>query len=351
LLVIGPGAEQTRFAGGGSGGVEGYGHTQIGPELRRLLGSDRVVSNDWKTVDDQTLSAASVIVLCVDQENREGWDQLPQLPEEQEQLVRRCVRLNPRTVVVVNSGSGLMMDWNDSAAAVVWAYFPGQSGGTAIADVLTGAVNPSGKLPYTLEQKFADSPAAGYKPAGAGLRDRIDPKNKTQFERTLPQHPEIVYQEGVFAGYRWYDSRERTVRYPFGHGLSYTTFKYSDLQVDVGNAGVTVRATITNTGKRSGSETVQLYVRDPEAGVPRPLRELKGYVKIQLAPGESKPVEFTLSPVDLAFYDVTQKNWQVEPGEFILDLAASSRDIRLTEPIEWKTPLRYQRPTDNEPIQ
>lgn len=350
VLVLGPGVEQTRYAGGGSGGVEGYGHTHIGSELSRLIGGDRVVFKEWKTIQDDTLRNAATIILCVDQEQRENMDQPPHLQDDQEQLVNRCLRLNPRTVVVVNSGSGIMMDWTDVSAAVVWAYYPGQYGAIAIAEVLTGAVNPSGKLPYTIERKFADSPAVNYKPEGAGWRDRIDPKNKTQFERTLPEHPEIVYQEGIFLGYRWYDNQKLAVRFPFGHGLSYTTFVYSDLQVKTGRKGIVVRATITNTGTRSGSETVQLYVRDSEASVPRPVRELKGYAKIQLAPGESKAVEFTLSPVDLAFYDVVQKNWKVEPGEFILDLAASSRDIRLSKQIEWEKELRYQRPTDIQPL-
>jgi beta-glucosidase len=284
--------------------------------------------------------------VCVDYLTKEGRDFPAELEPRQEKLVERCVSLNPKTVVVVNSGSGLKMDWNDKAAAIVWAYYPGQYGGTTVAEVLTGKINPSGKLPYTIEQKFADSPAFGYIPQGASWTQ----KKETAVDKSLPPNPKVVYSEGVFVGYRWYDDKKLPVRYPFGHGLSYTTFAYKDLKVAAGADEIVATATITNTGSRAGGEVVQLYIADRKSSIRRPIRELKGFARVELKPGESRQVEFRLNPVALAYYDVKEKNWRVEPGEFSADLAASSRDIRLSQDFNWARELRYQRPTDQKPL-
>lgn len=346
VLLLGPDVEKTRFTGGGSGRIEGYGHTSIGPELRRLVGEKPFYSKDWKTVDDQTIRDAETVIVCVDQYQREDRDQVPVLKEEQEQLVRRCTALNPSTVVVAISGSGLEMEWADSAAAILWAYYPGQYGGTAIAEILTGAVNPSGKLPYTIERKFSDSPAFGYHPEGASLSQHRQKDNPV--DQALPENPKVVYEEGVFVGYRWYDEKKIDVRFPFGHGLSYTTFAYDKLKVkkQLWSRGIKVSARITNTGERAGAEVVQLYVGAKTPSLPRPVRELKDFAKVELAPGESKTVKFNLSPVDLAFYDIASKDWKTEPGQYAIELAASSRDIRDSKIIEWKKELHFKRPTD-----
>jgi len=350
VLLLGPDVEKTRYVGGGSGRVVGYDVVSIGPELRRLFGEENIVSKDWKTVSDQDLKSADRIVVCVDQYQRENLDQIPVLEDAQQALVKRCTALNPRTVVVVCSGSGLEMEWADSAAAILWAYYPGQYGGTAIAEILMGAVNPSGKLPYTIERKFSDSPAFGYRPEGASLYQHK--KKDNPVDQALPEHPRVVYKEGVFCGYRWYDEKKLEVRFPFGHGLSYTTFSYDKLKVKrkLWGKGIAVSATIKNTGDRAGSETVQLYVGANNPSVPRPLRELKAFEKVELAPGESKTVKFLISPVDLAFYDVGSKDWKVELGQYTIDLAASSRDIRSSKTIEWKKGMHFARPTDRVPV-
>ncbi len=350
VLLLGPDVEKTRYVGGGSGRVKGYDVVSIGSELRRLFGEKNIVSKDWKTVSDQDLKSADRIVVCVDQYQRENTDQVPVLEKEQENLVKRCTALNPRTVVVVCSGSGLEMEWADQAAAILWAYFPGQYGGTAIAEILTGAVNPSGKLPYTLERKFSDSPAFGYHPEGASLSQYK--KKDNPVDQALPENPKVVYKEGVFCGYRWYDEKKLDVRFPFGHGLSYTTFAYEDLKVKKrwGDRGLVISATIKNTGDRAGSETVQVYVGAKKPSIPRPVRELKAFEKIKLAPGESKRVKFLLPPVDLAFYDIASKDWKVEPGQYVIELAASSRDIRESKTIAWKKELHFARPTDSVPV-
>ena len=347
ILLIGPDATNTLTSGWGSGHVDGYDHTDIAPELQRLLGGDRVQAVSQQA-DDQTLRDASALIVCADLNQGEGKDHLPELPNDQQQLIRRCTALNPRTVVVVCSGGGVQTDWSDKAAALVWTYFSGQYGGRAIAEVLAGTVNPSGRLPYTLERRFADSPAADYKPEGAGWSERIEPDNTV--EKALPAFPQVVYREGIFIGYRWYDHQNLPVSYPFGFGLSYTTFKYSGLQIQTSTDGITIQAQITNCGKVAGKEVVQLYVGEIHPAVTRPPRELKAFMKIELAPGETKPVKFQLKPVDLAYYDVQHKAWRVEPDEYTIGVAASSRDIRLSGKVDWKQELYYTRPTDQQPV-
>ncbi|MBC2593671.1 glycoside hydrolase family 3 C-terminal domain-containing protein [Ruficoccus amylovorans] len=347
VLVLGPSAGNTCYSGGGSGWVKGYDHANIAPELQRLLGKDKVeYVENWKKVTDAQLKDAESIVVCVDLQTKEGIDYYPKLEEEQEALVQRCVDLNPRTVVVVNSGSGLEMEWDSKAAAVVWAYYPGQYGGTAIAEVITGELNPSGRLPYSIELKFEDSPAYGYIPEGATWTQR----KENDVDRSLPECPPVEYKEGVFIGYRWYDEKGLDVRYPFGHGLSYTTFAYEDLKVKTEGDEIVVTAKIRNSGDRAGAEVVQLYVGDRDASVERPIRELKAFARIELKPGQSEEVEFRLNPVALAYYDVDGKNWLVEPGKFTIDIGASSRDIRLSEELNWSKQLRYQRPSDKQSI-
>ena len=350
VLLLGPDVEKTRYVGGGSGRVTGYGVTAIGPELRRILGKENTVSKDWKTVSDEEIGSADRVVVCVDQYQRENTDQVPVLEEAQQKLVQRCTHLNSNTVVVVCSGSGLEMEWADRAAAILWAFFPGQYGGTAISEILAGAVNPSGKLPYTIERKFSDSPAFGYHPEGASLYQYK--KKDNPVDQALPEHPKVVYKEGIFCGYRWYDEKKLPVRFPFGHGLSYTTFAYSDLKIKKrwGNGGFVVTATIANTGKRDGYETVQLYIGEKNPSLPRPVRELKDFAKIHLAPGESKEVRFFVPASALAYYDTASKTWKVEPGEYQFDLAASSRDIRESQTAKWKKELHFRHPSDTHPL-
>ncbi len=232
------------------------------------------------------------------------------LPGAQDALIRAVAKVNPRTVVVLNVGAPVEMPWIDDVPAVVLAYYPGQEGGRAVARVLTGAVNPSGKLPVTFPKRYEDNPTY----------------------LTYPGGRKVYYGEGIFVGYRYYDAKKIEPLFPFGHGLSYTTFAYNDLvlpeRVKVGEP-VEVQVTVTNTGNVAGQEVVQLYVHDEEASLPRPPKELKGFAKIALAPGESKTVRFTLDRRAFAFYDPHNEAWTVEPGAFTVLIGSSSRDIRL----------------------
>jgi len=232
------------------------------------------------------------------------------LPDRQDELIASVGKANPNTIVVLINGTPIAMPWLDDVAAVVEAYYPGQEGGSAIARVLFGDVNPSGKLPETFPKRLEDNPSHGFFPGQKGR---------------------VTYGEGIYVGYRHYDTREIDPLFPFGHGLSYTEFAYDDLTVtQEGDGNVRVALAVTNTGDTAGAETVQLYVRDLEASVDRPMKELKAFAKIHLLPGQTKRTELALPRDALAFFCPTQRNWVVEPGEFELLIGSSSRDIRLT---------------------
>ena len=231
------------------------------------------------------------------------------LPGDQDALIAAVAAANPNTVVVLNVGSPVEMPWVDDVAAVVLAYYMGQEGGNAVANVLTGAVNPSGKLPVTFPKRYVDNPSY----------------------INYPGTMEVLYGEGIFVGYRYYDKKDVEPLFPFGHGLSYTTFAYSDVQAPaVVEAGepVHVAVTVTNTGAVAGQEVVQVYVGDPVSSLVRPPKELKGFKKVYLEPGQSAVVEFTLDERALSFYDPYRGQWVAEPGAFTVSFGSSSRDIR-----------------------
>jgi beta-glucosidase len=231
-----------------------------------------------------------------------------ELTNRQDELIRAVAAVTPHTVVILNCGSPVAMPWVDEVPGILEAYYPGQEGGHAVASVLVGETNPSGKLTVTFPQRIQDTPA--YTHFGSGR--------------------EVLYGEGIFVGYRYYDQRQVEPLFPFGHGLSYTHFDYQDLQVEVKERNpVRVSVRVANTGNRAGAETIQLYVSDKESSLPRPPKELKGFSKIELQPGESQVVSFDLTSRAFAFYDPQNGDWVVEPGEYEILVGSSSRDIRL----------------------
>ena len=224
---------------------------------------------------------------------------------KQNELIEAVAAVNPRTAVFLVSGSAVEMPWIDKVPCVVQVWYGGMEVGSAVADVVFGDVNPSGKLPITFPRRLEDSPAHA-----------IGQYNDQDCE----------YREGLLVGYRYYDTRKVEPLFPFGHGLSYTKFTYSNLKVDPKT--LEARVDITNAGKCKGKEVVQLYVHDVECSVPRPVKELKGFAKVELAPGETKRITFRLTERDLAFYSVATKRWVAEPGDFDILVGSSSRDIR-----------------------
>ncbi len=241
-----------------------------------------------------------------------------ELPGLQNALVEAVVAANPRTIVVLTGGSPLMIGgWLDRVPAVLSAWYLGELGGQSTADVLFGDVNPSGKLPDTLAARREDYPDYGNYPGAGGNVD---------------------YAESIYVGYRHFDKHQIEPLFPFGHGLSYTTFEYSDLSISPArfapDGQVTVGLTVRNTGTRAGEEVVQLYIHDTEPRIDKPVRELRGFSKLALRPGESKTVTMTLDPEDLAYCDVEGKSWRADAGRYELQVGASSRDIRLRGELE-----------------
>jgi len=250
-------------------------------------------------------------------EDREAADKKDiKLPEIQVNLIKAVAEANPHTIVVLTGGSGIdMREWIAAIPSVLFTWYPGLEGGNAIANILFGDVNPSGKLPVTFPKKLEDIPA-----------------------HSIAEYPEdgdgnVYYKEGIYVGYRHFDKNNIEPLFCFGHGLSYTQFEYTDIKTTMDNDNVFVSATIKNTGDRQGKEVVQLYVKDLESEISRPEKELKGFEKIDLNPGEQTTIKFGLKDEDFSYYSDEKKKWIKEPGEYELILGASSKDLRLRKTI------------------
>jgi len=259
---------------------------------------------------------ADVVVLAVgfnDSNESEGGDRTFQLPTGQEELIREISNINKKTVVVITAGGGVdVHGWLDRVPSVIQAWYPGQAGGTALAEILLGDVNPSGRLPISIEKRWEDNPS----------HDSYYPDPGTR---------RVVYRNGVFVGYRGYEHNGVTPAFAFGYGLSYTTFRYGKLAIKPGAKAGAYQVTfeVSNTGKRAGAEVAQLYIGDGHATVPRPPKEMKGFAKVELKPGETKPVTIALEPRAFTYYDVKHKLWRADPGEFEVLVGRSSAAIEL----------------------
>jgi beta-glucosidase len=248
----------------------------------------------------------------------EGWDRTNlSLPYGQDKLIQQVVQANPRTIVVLVSGPAIELgQWLAQVPAVLQAHYSGMEGGHALARILFGDVNPSGKLTVTYPKQLLDSPAHAL--------DTYPGTNGTLF-----------YKEGLLVGYRWFDAKDIEPLFPFGFGLSYTTFEYSNLKLVPGHGTngpvVTAEFDLTNTGQRAGAEVAELYIHQENPSLPRPLKELKGFKKISLKPGEKQTVSIPLDVRSFAFYDPSKSAWVAQPDDFKIQIGSSSRDIRLTE--------------------
>lgn len=249
------------------------------------------------------------------------------LPYGQDEVISALAKANPSLVVVNVSGNAVAMPWVKQVPAILQAWFLGSEAGNSIADILFGKVNPSGKLPMTFPVKLEDVAAhalgeyPGVKRPGEDIWDE-------------------KYNEGILVGYRWHDTRKIKPLFPFGHGLSYTTFAYGKPAADrremAAGETMTITVAVTNTGDREGQETVQLYITDVKAPVERPAKELKGFRKVSVAPGETKEVTFTITPDDLAYFDADTHSWTSHPGKYQAHVASSSADIAATVPFTLK---------------
>ena len=333
VAIIGALARQPRYQGGGSSHVQPTNLENLWDEFTKTR---RVPSNatyasgyslDTDSVDEiliaeakDTASRADIAILCVGLPERmesEGYDRKHlHLPANQEALITALAEVQPNLVVVLSNGAPIEMPWIDRTAAVLECYLGGQGGGGAMADILLGIVNPSGKLAETFPATLSQNPSYLNFP---GEADRVE------------------YRENLFVGYRYYDAKELTPLFPFGYGLSYTQFEYRDLVLDRTEAtdaeSVGVSMVVKNCGQVAGHEIVQLYVSDQQAPVKRPPRELKGFQKVFLQPGEEATVSFHLDKRAFSYYDVGRSAWHVETGDFTIAIGKSSREIVLSQVI------------------
>jgi beta-glucosidase len=317
--------------GGGAADVAGFNYRSMLDELKLEFG-ERI--QYVKNPNREEIRSAGIVLCNVGTSDSEGWDRPFELSPDQEDRVLECVQNNPRTVVIVTSGSGVRMTgWNEKAAAILYAWYGGQTGNRALAEIIAGKTNPSGKLPITIERDFKDSPGYGYLPGNEQLYSGWHGEE----EKAHPVY-DLPYREGIFSGYRWYEHKKIDPLYPFGHGLSYSEFKYSGLSISKETFGredtLLVSFTVKNTGTIRGAETAQLYIQDTKCSVPRPVKELKGFQKVELDPGQSVSVALKLKWQDFAFWNPEMKGWYAENGKFVLHVGSSSADIRLQKEIE-----------------
>lgn len=326
LAVIGEFAATARYQGAGSSMINPTRLDNALDEIRAVATGEvsyaqgfsnalNVSPDEVSTLRKEAVAAASgadIAVLFLGLPARlesEGYDRDDiDLPADQLALLDAVLAVNPNVVVVLSNGGVVALPFADRVPAILEGWLLGQAGGAATADVLFGAVNPSAKLTETISVRLEDTPA---------------------FLDFPGEFSHVRYGEGLFVGYRWYDARRAEVSFPFGHGLSYTTFAYGDAAVSVSSNGdIDVRVTVTNTGDRAGREVVQVYTSLPTSSVQRPQRELKAFASVPLEAGESREVVLTLRRKDLAYWDIRADRWLVEGGDYVVDVAASSRDIR-----------------------
>lgn len=341
IAFIGKYASKPRYQGGGSSHinshkvtsawdcVKDWGNITLAEGFRDE--KDEIDEALMAEAVEQAKAAGAAVIFAglPDAFESEGFDRSHmRMPECQNELIARVAAVQPNTIVVLHNGSPVEMPWADQVKGIVESYLGGQAVGGAQVDILFGKVNPSAKLPESFPYKLEDNPSYLYY---VGEGDRVE------------------YREGVFVGYRYYDKKKMDVRFPFGFGLSYTTFDYSDLKLSTESISdqdnLSVSVDVTNTGKMAGKEVVQLYVSDVESTVIRPVQELKGFEKVELAPGETKTVTFTLDKRAFAYWNTTLHDWHVESGEFLIRIGKSSRDIVLEASVNVtstvRVPVRY----------
>lgn len=332
LAIIGRFAQSPRYQGAGSAKVNPTRVDNAYDELQSLLGVRVSLSYANGYEEDGSLNQALlqeavevaraanhalIFVGLADQDESEGFDRPNMdMSEAHNRLIAEVCRVQPNTIVVLCGGSAVTMPWIDDPKAVLKAGLGGQAAGGAIADVLLGRVNPAGRLAETFARRLEDTPAYLNYPGEAGR---------------------VYYGEGLFIGYRYYDYKKVKPLFPFGYGLSYTTFEYTGVRLSQPSISdeetLEVAVTVRNTGTRAGKEVVQVYVRDLEASVVRPEKELKAFAKVALEPGEERTIHLTLEPRDFAFYDSELRDWHIETGEFEILIGRSSGEIALRAPL------------------
>ncbi len=347
IAVLGPNANKKMAFGGGSSMVRAK------YEITPYKGL-KAKCKELKIKLTKSPAKADVVIIFAGLNHgkfmdRENKDRLYlELPKKQIKLIKETAKINPNIIVVLINGSPVAMDdWINEVPAIIEAWYAGAESGNAIASILFGDVNPSGKLPITFPKKLSDSPAHKDFRTYPGLKDWSSAKegdiialrkNKGMVIFT-DDDDKVYYDEGIYVGYRHFDKNNIEPLFPFGHGLSYTTFDYKNLKLSSNSIKqdekLTISLDITNSGNRAGAEVVQLYIQDVECSIDRPVKELKGFEKIFLEPGQTQKVEFEVGTDELSFFDEDTESWKVEPGKFKVLIGSSSRDIRLEGEFEY----------------
>ncbi len=325
IAVIGPDAYPAVIGGDGSSLTQPFHQVSFLEGVTNYLGTSVKVLHPAvsakNVLDPQTKSAVAAVdavILCVGfspATEGEGADRTFALPTGQDDLIRQIAGMNKNVIVVITAGGNVdMTAWIDRVPAILHTWYPGQEGGAALADILFGDFSPSGKLPASFERRWEDNPVFHNYYEQSGKR--------------------VAYTEGIFLGYRYYDRSSTKPLFPFGFGLSYTRFQYSDLRISPRQSAspdtVTVSFDVKNIGDCAGAEVAELYVGDSHASVPRPVKELKGFAKVFLRPGEKKEVTLTLNRRSFSYYDVKNNRWTADPGDFSILVGSSSAQIELT---------------------
>ena len=324
------GRAEVKYVRGYVGDVTGeYNGVTTGQDLNESRSAEQLIA---EAVDEARKADCVVFVGGLNKSEHQDCEDSDrtglELPYGQDAVIEALAKANPNLVVVNISGNAVAMPWANNVNAIVQAWYLGSEAGNSIADVLFGAVNPSGKLPFTFPTSLNN--------VGAHRLDAYPGIKRTDGS----QYIDLEYKEGIYVGYRWAEKNKLKPQFAFGHGLSYTTFAYGKATADKKTIAqgetITVSVPVTNTGKREGMEVVQLYISDPKCSVDRPVKELKGFEKVSLKPGETKTVTFTIGTDALSYFDAQRHQWVAEPGQFVAHIAAASDDVRSSVKFELK---------------
>lgn len=327
VAVIGDMAKRPRYQGAGSSTINPYRLTNLldclkeqGIECSYAQGYERVESENDVTLREEAIKVAKnseLVILCVgltENFESEGMDRFTlDIPANQNKLIEEICKVNKKVVIVLSNGSPILMPWKDDVQAIITGYLGGEAGAEAMVNCLTGKVNPSGKLAETYPLSLEDTPCYNYYPG---------------------TEVSVEYKESIYVGYRYYDKISKNVLFPFGYGLSYTTFEYSNLNVEEDEEDIIVRLKIKNTGKVAGKEIAQVYIGQENSKIFKAKKELKGFEKVELEPEEEKEVMIKISKDELAYYDVNQNKWNIEKGTYNIYVGENVEDIVLKANLE-----------------
>lgn len=329
VALIGENAVITTASGGGAGGFDPGDKLVTYLDAIKKIASNNAIEVSYYEIPDLEIKNVDIAFVFLTMVEHEFMDRPFTLSDEQYELIRHTTSLNSKTVVVLSVGSGLeIASWINEVKGLLFAWYPGTYGAQALAEIIFGKINPAGKLPFTIEHTENETHYYGnYLPENTDLQREFQGWN-----RGAPNF-DIHYREGIFTGYRWYDIKKIKPLFPFGFGLSYTTFKLDRLvlssEVITGDETLTICLDVTNTGNIDGAETVQLYIQDIESSENRPQKELKGFKRISLKASETKQIEMTIDKKDLSFWSEVTRNWHIENGSFNVLIGTSAADIVL----------------------